>query len=535
MTRVSFFFHAKCCGINHKIYNSFKESDINTWHCKSYTPLSAPVISKRKSDYACGECDKTIPIRNRIIKCDLYIIFFHVKCCGINYKTFRSIKESNNDTWHCKSCVAVDSFIINEIHLNIVPMQTKTKKKSKCGKCLKSMHSHLEVINCDTCQKYFHLKCSGITKNIFLELKLKNEKWICFKCVSNLLPFSHLDNNELFLEMENKANLLNSTPCFTIHFLLDEMPGQNFETNDFMGENISSKYFTPAEFLECKFPPNKLSMLHINISSLSKHVDGLRNLLFVLSLPFDIIGITENTLHETDPLSNIDISGYVSRHTPATTQCGGVGIYIKTCYNFDVKEDLSKSISNVSESIFIELKRNGKKNLLVGCIYRHHTPISTFVNEYFEKALNIVSKQNNKICALMGDFNVDLIKYTSEAKTGDFYDLLCSHSFRPLILQPTRVTSRTSTLIDNIFINDVSCYSSGGNLTSSISDHFLQFAQTDIFETCSFKKKIKFARDFRFFNKREFAEELTNIDWSNKINEQVGTEISYQNFYSEIE
>ena len=168
--------------------------------------------------------------------------------------------------------------------------------------------------------------------------------------------------------MENKANLLNSTPSFTIQSLLDEMPSQNFETNDLMAENISSKYFTPAEFLEWKFPPNKFSMLHINISSLSKHIDELRNLLFVLSHPFDIIGVTETRLHGTDHLSNIDISGYVFRHTPTTTQCGGAGIYIKTCYNFDVKEDLSKSISNVSESIFIELKRNGKKNLLVGCI-----------------------------------------------------------------------------------------------------------------------------------------------------------------------
>ena len=31
------------------------------------------------------------------------------------------------------------------------------------------------------------------------------------------------------------------------------------------------------------------------------------------------------------------------------------------------------------------------------------------------------------------------------------------------------------TLIDNIFINDMTCHSFGGNLTSSISDHFLQF------------------------------------------------------------
>ena len=131
-----------------------------------------------------------------------------------------------------------------------------------------------------------------------------------FQVCIKLLAFSHLDNNELFLEMENKANLLNSTPSFTIQSLLDEMPGQNFETNDFLAENISSKYFTPAEFLECKFPPNKFSMLHINISSLSKHIDELRNLLFVLSHPFDIIGVTETRLHETDPLSNIIIIIY---------------------------------------------------------------------------------------------------------------------------------------------------------------------------------------------------------------------------------
>ena len=72
-------------------------------------------------------------------------------------------------------------------------------------------------------------------------------------------------------------------------------------------------------------------------------------------------------------------------------------------------------------------------------------------------------------------------------------------------------------------------------MTSAISDHYLQFAQTDIFETAKFEKKTKFVRDFRNFNKLEFAEELSNIEWNNLINENVGTEISYQNFYSKIE
>ena len=73
-------------------------------------------------------------------------------------------------------------------------------------------------------------------------------------------------------------------------------------------------------------------MLNINISSLSKHIDELRNLLLVLSHHFDMIGVKETRLHETDPLVNIDIPGCVFSHTPTTTHCGGTGIYIETCY-----------------------------------------------------------------------------------------------------------------------------------------------------------------------------------------------------------
>ena len=64
------------------------------------------------------------------------------------------------------------------------------------------------------------------------------------------MPFSDLDNNELFLEINNlsdpKSDYVNSMPSFTIQSLLDQMPGQNFETDEFMSETISSKYFTPS-------------------------------------------------------------------------------------------------------------------------------------------------------------------------------------------------------------------------------------------------------------------------------------------------
>ena len=60
--------------------------------------------------------------------------------------------------------------------------------------------------------------------------------------------------------------------------------------------------------------------------------------------------------------------------------------------NYQERTDLSKSIHNISEPIFIEIT-NEDKNALVGCIYRHHFEISEFIEQYFDDALNQISKE----------------------------------------------------------------------------------------------------------------------------------------------
>ena len=134
----------------------------------------------------------------------------------------------------------------------------------------------------------------------------------------------------------------------------------------------------------------------------------------------------------------------------------------------------------------------------------------------------------------MGDFNVNLINYASHSPTSDFYDLFSSFGFRPLILQPTRVTSTSATLIDNIFINDMTCNSQGGNLTSSISDHFLQFSQIDLFSSEKVPSFVKYSRNYRDFDKRKFGYELSRIDWSSILTNDLGTNAAYQLFYDKI-
>ena len=50
-----------------------------------------------------------------------------------------------------------------------------------------------------------------------------------------------------------------------------------------------------------------------------------------------------------------------------------------------------------------------------------------------------------------------------------------SGSSSPQITIPTRITPRSSTLIDNIFTNTVNESLASGNLSFSVSDHLAQF------------------------------------------------------------
>ena len=96
-------------------------------------------------------------------------------------------------------------------------------------------------------------------------------------------------------------------------------------------------------------------------------------------------------------------------------------------------------------------------------------------NEYLKNLLKKLDKEKKQVY-LLGDFNLDLLQTENNDKIGEYYDILTSHLFVPHITLPTRITSSSKTLIDNIFSNDPD-FSTGisGNFTFSISDHLPQF------------------------------------------------------------
>ena len=100
---------------------------------------------------------------------------------------------------------------------------------------------------------------------------------------------------------------------------------------------------------------------------------------------------------DDDPLVNIDIEGYEFKHIPTKTKCGNSGIFVISCYNYEIIKDISNSLTNLTETLFIEIKRKGQKNVIIGCIYRRHSPVTSFLDKYLIDTLDKLSKQPNKI------------------------------------------------------------------------------------------------------------------------------------------
>ena len=83
--------------------------------------------------------------------------------------------------------------------------------------------------------------------------------------------------------------------------------------------------------------------------------------------------------------------------------------------------------------------------------------------------------RENKYCVLLGDFNLDLLKFESHPDTDSFLSTLGLFYFQPQILQPTRITDHSATLIDNIFFNSLEHFVISGNLCYDLTDHLSNF------------------------------------------------------------
>ena len=390
-----------------------------------------------------------------------------------------------------------------------------------CGTCSQKIQARHKYVNCSLCKSKIHIKCNHIEYTTYNKMNKKKEISMCTRCNENLpfhntKDFEHRNFNNEFFASEDMKMFFKS---------LNDHNTQHHDQTDFSDDSditqlLDCKYFDIESFNIQKFDNNKFSLLHLNIGSLGAHKDELESILSMLSFKFDAIGISETKIKK-DVIPNFDINirGYTPFSTPTLASKGGVLLYIADKHDCKPRKDLEKIVykDHVLESSFAEIVVPTKKNIILGCIYRHPSmDVKDFNEGYLSPLMEKLPTSKHNF--LLGDFNIDLMKSDEDENTSNYFDSLTSLSFIPHIIHPTRITPHSKTLIDNIFSN-VANFSQGrsGNLTISLSDHLAQFLVIP-FDTCFTPPKIsKFKRDTKNFDRENFFLDLLSIDWKEVI------------------
>ena len=207
---------------------------------------------------------------------------------------------------------------------------------------------------------------------------------------------------------------------------------QDLDENFFNTFNFKdSQYFTSEESTRNlnNFGKRSFSVLHLNIRSLQKNLDSLFNLLMTLKFEFKVICITETWCSDNSMNHNLfKLPQYKSIHQVRRTgKGGGIAVFLHESLTFNVRHDLSVNNADI-EALCVEIINKKSNNIVINTQYRqtsgNFNKFEAYLNTFLAK-----SKTTDKTCFLVGDLNLNLIDYQSNAKVRDFVNLLFQHSF----------------------------------------------------------------------------------------------------------
>ena len=234
-----------------------------------------------------------------------------------------------------------------------------------------------------------------------------------------------------------------------------------------------SEYYTNEVLCNTLKDMKGLSIIHFNARSLNANFQTLDRYLTQLKISFDVIAITEtwfceNTVPSVFNIKDYDLY-YVSRNG---SKGGGVALYVKSTLKSKKIENKSFCVEENFECVTVELSLESSKNVIVSCIYRKP---GTILDNFIENLEELYSRVKNEVVYICGDFNIDLLKQDTHVPTKHFLDTMFTLGLCPLISKPSRITSHSATLIDNIFTNEMKHENISGLIINEITDHLPVF------------------------------------------------------------
>ncbi len=283
-------------------------------------------------------------------------------------------------------------------------------------------------------------------------------------------------------------------------------------------QNVINKYescstTTPKIPNQPKTPPEfnlhvkGFKLAHLNIRSIDPSLDELR--LWMKNQPFHVLTLSETWLNDSFNDNDVLIPGYVlERNDRFKDRYGGVGMYISQDIKYRRRADLE---TNNLECIWIEIIPNHGKNFLIASAYRPQEDTT-----FFTSLSNILDKANDTGLEvfLLGDLNCDRFKKSALRDKMDF--VMSLHGLTQLVNSATRITKRSSTLIDVILSTNPSQCILTDVIHTSYSDHSLVYTvlcKKD-FSIKSKTNNIKEYRCFKNFSESRFIDDLNKVNWT---------------------
>lgn len=189
---------------------------------------------------------------------------------------------------------------------------------------------------------------------------------LCFTSQSQIIKYA---SRQLRIEKEKPGNELKQ--IFN-------------ETND----PISCDYYNIYELNKIQTKERDLCIIHLNISSLSSHIDDLEIFFSLLSNKADIICISESRLSQRNLVTTkLNSLGYNIEYTPTEASAGGTLMHISEKLLQKLQRDLQMYSPMELQSTFIEIIIPNRKSALLCIICKHSSMTAYKFNSDFLELL----------------------------------------------------------------------------------------------------------------------------------------------------
>ena len=234
-------------------------------------------------------------------------------------------------------------------------------------------------------------------------------------------------------------------------------------------------YLDPTSCNDLNPENYNLVILQLNIRSLLAHQTALKELLQTMSNKNSAVDII--LLCETFLASNTEKLVYIPGYHLVTNnrnnhKGGGVAILIREGITYRKKNELCHMSDKELESVYVDITAKNGRQIRIGSIYRAPNTDVKKLMEHIELVSTKTGQLSNHELILGMDQNIDLLKSNEHTNTRKFLDLILDSGLWPVITRPTRITQRSATLIDNIYISkNLQCKFDSAILVDDISDH----------------------------------------------------------------